>query len=299
MRPNRLVYTAFGLQTGAAINEEPVCMRVIGICRFSYPALGGFKRMHDSVAEREAYLYDPARMELRFRHFECLTLPSIAAQKDTDFTFLILVGDSLPRAYRDRLHDLTSAVPQIRIVAREPMRHRSAMQMAIKQELGPDDAESIQFRLDDDDAVAVNFTAGLRWFLRHTHGMRANWQTMAIEYSGGFTVRLSADGIATRQVQSGFWACGLAVWFRPGDPRTVMNFAHHKLHHKMPTLIHPQPLMYLRAVHDDNDSAAAAGAGPLQPLTPDQRSLLRNRFNVDEDRVKEVFSAQAASRGKA
>ena len=34
-------------------------MRVIGICRFSYPALGGFKRMHETVEEREAYLYAP------------------------------------------------------------------------------------------------------------------------------------------------------------------------------------------------------------------------------------------------
>ena len=83
-------------------------MRVIGICRFSYPALGGFKRMHDTVKEREAYLYAPARMELRFRHFECLTLPSIAAQQNPDFTFLVMIGQNMPKPYLDRLHGLTA-----------------------------------------------------------------------------------------------------------------------------------------------------------------------------------------------
>jgi len=37
-------------------------MRVIGICRFSYPAHGGFRRMHDTLEEREAYLYHDTRM---------------------------------------------------------------------------------------------------------------------------------------------------------------------------------------------------------------------------------------------
>ncbi|WP_412508637.1 glycosyltransferase [Roseovarius sp. SYSU LYC5161] len=271
-------------------------MRVIGICRFSYPAVGGFKRMHDTIEAREAYLYAPERMALRFRHFECLTLPSIAAQTDPDFTFLVLIGDSLPQRYRDRLHDLTAGMPQIRIVESPPMRHRPAMQAAITQALGPDAPESVQFRLDDDDAVATNFVSGLRWFLRHTQSLRRNWRSMAVEYSGGFAVRLSAQGIAARQLQTGFWACGLAVWFRQGVRKTVMNFAHHKLHHTMPTLIHPKPLMYLRAAHDDNDSAAGDSSGTLSAIDDDQRALFRHRFNVDEDRVKAAFSAPVGFR---
>ena len=40
-------------------------MRVIGLCRFSYPALGGFKRMHESVEDREARSF--YNVELRIR----------------------------------------------------------------------------------------------------------------------------------------------------------------------------------------------------------------------------------------
>lgn len=274
-------------------------MRVIGICRFSYPAMGGFKRMHDSIPEREAYLYDPARMELRFRHFETLTLPSIAAQKDPDFTFLVLVGDSLPQQHLSRLRDITAGIPQVRIVASEPMKHRLAMQIAIKEELGDDTEESIQFRLDDDDAVAVSFVRSIRWFARHTAPMRKRWKNMAFEYNSGYSVQLSASGIEAEKVQSPFWACGLAVLFRPGDPKTVMNYAHHKLHRQMPMMINPHPDMYLRAKHDDNDSAESYDPGPLRPLDETRRAFFKSQFNVDEAHVKSVFSAPAASRGTA
>jgi hypothetical protein len=266
-------------------------MRVLGICRFSYPAQGGFKRMHDSIESREAYLYDPARMELRFRHFECLTLPSITAQQNPDFTFLIVVGESLPKPYRDRLHDLTAAVPQIKVVAKPPMRHRSAMQLAIKEELGDDETESIQFRLDDDDAVAVGFTRSLRWSAKASRTMRKKWRNVAFEYNRGYSVALSDQGISAEEVQSPFWACGLAVLFRPNDPRTVMNYGHHKLHLEMPMISNPAPKMYLRSKHDDNDSGANFEPRSLQPLTDTDRAFFKRQFNVDEDQVKAVFSA--------
>ncbi|MFK7939839.1 MAG: glycosyltransferase [Roseovarius sp.] len=268
-------------------------MRVVGICRFSYPALGGFKRMHDTIAAREAYLYAAPRMDLRFRHFETLTLPSIRAQKDPDFTFLVLVGDSLPKPYLERLHDITANVPQIKIIAKEPMKHRLAMQIAIKEELGDDKEESIQFRLDDDDAVAINFVRSTRWFGRHTAPMRKRWKNMAFEYNTGFSVSLSADGIKAEEVQSPFWACGLAVLFKPGDRKTVMNYAHHRLHTHMPTMINPHPYMYLRSKHEDNDSEAAYKTGVLKPLDAAQRTLLKARFDVDEEHVKRVFGAPA------
>ncbi|MDZ7711181.1 MAG: glycosyltransferase [Roseovarius sp.] len=272
-------------------------MRVIGLCRFSYPALGGFKRMHETVAEREAYLYAPERMALRFAHFESLTLPSIAAQTNGDFTFLVVTGESLPEPWRTRLHDLAADVPQMRIVPMAPMRHRDAMRLAIKEALGEDETESIQFRLDDDDAVAVGFVQSLRWFERNTRRMRRAWRNVAFEYNRGYAVRLSEHGIEAEAVQTHFWACGLAVLFRPGDPKTVMNYGHHKLHHEMPTLINPEARMYLRALHGDNDTGDAQHPPALAPLDEAQRALFRRRFNVDEDRVKALFAARPAPAG--
>ena len=49
-------------------------MQILGICRFSYPALGGFQIEHDSIEERCDYLYAPEQLDMRFSCFETLTL---------------------------------------------------------------------------------------------------------------------------------------------------------------------------------------------------------------------------------
>ncbi len=274
-------------------------MRVIGVCRFSYPALGGFKRMHDSVAEREAYLYAPARMALRFAHFETLTLPSIRAQTDPDFTFLIVIGQNMPQQWLAKLQSLCATVPQVKIVAREPLKHRLALQLAIQDELGEERPESLQFRLDDDDAVGVDFVELIRSVARRTRRLRKREPRTAIEFNTGYSATLSADGIIAEDVISSFWACGLAVHFAQGDARTIMNYGHHKLHHDMPSIIHPRPPMYIRAKHTDNDSAAKFRPRRLKPLTDAQRQIFKDRFNVNEEQVRAVFSALDAPRGTA
>ncbi|PVA11223.1 riboflavin synthase subunit beta [Pelagivirga sediminicola] len=274
-------------------------MRVIGVCRFSYPALGGFKRMHDTVAEREAYLYAPARMALRFAHFEALTLPSVRAQTDPDFTFLVIIGPNMPAPFLEKLHALCDPVPQIKIVPREPLKHRLALQLAIQDELGKARPESLQFRLDDDDAMGVDFVEQIRSVARRTGRLRRREPRTVIEFNRGYSATLSADGIIAGDVISAFWACGLAVHFAEGDARTIMNYGHHKLHHEMPAIIQPRPPMYIRAKHTDNDSAAKFRPTGLKPLTDAQRQIFRDRFNVDEEQVRAVFSALDAPRGKA
>jgi hypothetical protein len=52
-------------------------MQVIGLCRFSYPAIGGFQVEHETIEDRIAYLYADARIEERFRLMEAVALPCI------------------------------------------------------------------------------------------------------------------------------------------------------------------------------------------------------------------------------
>lgn len=273
-------------------------MRVIGVCRFSYPALGGFKRMHDTLAEREAYLYAPTRMALRFAHFETLVLPSVRAQTDQDFTFLIVIGQSMPEPWLTKLRDLCAPVPQIKIVAREPLKHRLALQLAIQEELGPERPESLQFRLDDDDAMGVDFIELARSVVQRSDRLFHREPRTVIEFNSGYSATLSADGIITEEVVSSFWACGLAVHFAAGDARTIMNYGHHKLHHVMPAIIYPRPMMYIRAKHTDNDSEAKFLPRRLKPISDTQRRIFKDRFNVDEEQVRAVFSALAEPRDR-
>lgn len=265
-------------------------MRIIGLCRFSYPALGGFKRMHESVGEREAYLYNPERMELRFRHFETLTLPSIQQQQDEEFTFLIMIGENMPSPYLDRLMDLTSPIEQAKVIPTPPMQHRLAAQSVILNELGDNRPDSLQFRLDDDDAIGKEFTRLIRRRANQTARMRRHWRNMAFEFRKGYQVSLSENGMKARRVKSDFLACGLAATFRADDEMTIMNYAHHKIHNKMPTLIENSPAMYLRALHNDNDSRANAKINLLESLTTETEVMFKDRFNADENYVKQIFS---------
>jgi hypothetical protein len=52
-------------------------MQVIGLCRFSYPALGGFQVLHDTTEDRMAYLWSKERLEERFRLLETVALPCL------------------------------------------------------------------------------------------------------------------------------------------------------------------------------------------------------------------------------
>jgi hypothetical protein len=78
------------------ISRENDQMQVIGLCRFLYPVLGGFQREHETIEQQKAFLCDEARLKHRLRLFRAFNLPLTLDQTDTDFQYLILIGDDLP-----------------------------------------------------------------------------------------------------------------------------------------------------------------------------------------------------------
>ncbi|WP_136636890.1 glycosyltransferase [Pseudooceanicola onchidii] len=267
-------------------------MQVIGLCRFSYPALGGFQVEHDDPATRAAYLYAPDRMEARFRTFEAFTLPGLRAQTDPDFTFLIVVGDDLPAAWRTRLDRLTADIPQVVIQAHPPGPHRKVMQAAINS-VRDKGRITLQYRLDDDDGVAVEFTARLRAeAAAQTRALTGN-RHIAIDFRDGFIAAPGPEGLRLRRTTAPFMTAALAVMFEPDVQLTVMNFSHVKLEKFMTCVPVGGPPMYLRGYGDWNDSRQDAPALPddLRPPTPEEEALIRARFGVDVRRVRAIFSA--------
>jgi len=67
-----------------------------------------------SAPERASLLFDPARLESRLATFEHLTLASVKAQTDPDFTFVVLASAQMPECYQDRLEALCARVPGAR-----------------------------------------------------------------------------------------------------------------------------------------------------------------------------------------
>lgn len=268
-------------------------MQVIGLCRFSYPAIGGFQVNFEDMADKQAYLYAPARMEERFATFETITLPPLRAQTDPDFTFVVVIGDSLPAPYRARLETLLADMPQAIIQAHPPKQHRPVMKHIINSVRQPGPDPCLQFRMDDDDAVAVDFVARLRRVASDMTELTARDPLLAIDFNRGFIVRPGPDGIEAAETAIPYQTAALAMMIAPGSRQSIMNFAHHKLAQRMTTLTLTDSIMLLRGHNDYNDSrqGPATRKHKLSLMDAEGEALLAERFAIDADAVRAAFSA--------
>ncbi|WP_037314949.1 putative rhamnosyl transferase [Ruegeria halocynthiae] len=267
-------------------------MQVIGLCRFSYPAHGGFQIEHETIEERRSYLYDPARLEERFRLFETTTLPCFKEQTDEEFELLIVIGTCLPKPALDRLHDLTAGMKQVKIVARSPMRHRRVMKEVLNTARIDPDAPCLQFRHDDDDAVSVDFIERLRLATKDGEGLMRNSKYVAIDYNSGFLARFSDRGIQAAQIFRPLLGVGFGMYVRGGCDSTIMNFGHHRIGNFMPVISYPDAPMWVRTLNQFNDSPLARNNKvELAPLTPELEGEFIARFAIDQNEVRRVHAA--------
>ncbi len=267
-------------------------MQVLGLCRFSYPAIGGFQVEHASPAERAAFLYEPARMDERFRIFEAFTLPALRGQSDPDFTLLVVVGDDLPAVHLERLRALIAGLPQAQIVPRAPGVHRKVMQQVINAARRDDGQPCIQFRMDDDDAVSLRFVESLRQVAADVRPLIDRNRTTAIDFTRGHIARPSAQGIWAERVTRGYWAPGMAVVSAPRDPLTVMNFNHARVWHLMPTITLNTPDMFVRGICAQNDSSLVGGAD-MELLDPEGEARFSAAYGIDAGRVRALYRGPA------
>ena len=267
-------------------------MQIIGLCRFSYPALGGFQVTHEDVEDRSAYLYRPERMEERFRHFETIMLPSIAAQTETDFTFVIVIGDNLPEIYLERLLDLCAPIKQIVIQPHTPADHRETMQKAMNSVRDKTGAPCLQFRHDDDDAIAVTFVEEFKRAAMDCRALLDRNKFVAIDFPRGYVVRPTAKGLLVEETFHPFWGVALGCSVAPHIRKSIMNFAHGRLGRFMPSISFDKPVMYMRGHNDFNDSRQ--GPQVTQPdfklLDAAGEQMIRETFGVDADHVRRVFA---------
>lgn len=269
-------------------------MQVIGLCRFSYPAQGGFQVEHASIEERCRYLYSQPRMEERFRLFEAIAMPCLQEQTDPDFTFVVLVGDNLPKPHLERLNDLIVSFPQARIVTAAPGPHREVMKRVLNQARNNPQDPCLQFRHDDDDAVSVDFVERLRQTAADCPGLIAKNRTVAIDFNKGFVAEASADGLAVTEIHRPYYTAAMGMYVRGGCQLSIMNFGHERIARFMPSVTISDAPMFVRTHNGYNDSRQKkAKPLPLAPLTPELSGEFEARFAIREDDVRNAFSKQS------
>lgn len=269
-------------------------IQMLGLCRFSVLVEGGFQVVHADLQARRAMLYDPARLAQRFVWFEHLCLASLRAQTDPDFTFVVLVGTDFPEPWMSRLSDLVADVPQVVISCQPPGRHRDICMAALSPLIDRTADVVGQFRLDDDDAVAIDYIARSRSDFTLVEGLYRRHGIVASNYARGLQVTDTGDGLIYEKRAATDWSCGLTLYFPPDSNTGVMDYGHHRLAEFMPTISQNDSLMYLRGRHRFNDTRPKGqGKGDVWDAARANPVLL-SRFGIDG----EAFATALRSSGK-
>lgn len=210
---------------------------IVGICRFSF-----FGRS-DNVAWRgltnpgpevlagiAADLYATPRLTRRLHSFKRLTLASVRAQTDQDFVLLVLTSPQLPGWARQQLEELCAGCDNVQLIVSDAPTADEALAGPLAA-IGALGDQIVQFRLDDDDALHVNYVAALR---ENAHRMR-ELPAFAVSFARNLAVSVyPRQPTGLWMIQRPFMAAGLAVRLPPG--RGLFSFGHFAMRHKVTNL---------------------------------------------------------------
>ena len=254
-------------------------IQVLGLCRFSLVSEGAFQVEHATVAERRAFLYDPARLQQRFVWFEHIVLPCLRAQSDPDFRLIVLTGEDLPEPFASLLEALCQTVPQIVLERRPPGPHRDLCRDVMQAHVDPGADVVAQFRLDDDDAVAIDFVRRVRADFATLDPIYRMTGRLSLDYARGLVLSVEG-GITLRPVVVENWTPGLVIFLPPDSDRAILDFPHHWLLTQMPGVHLTDSYMFIRGRHETNDSRKWT-TGMAEPLPWERlRAVLKERFAI-------------------
>ncbi|MFT4013629.1 MAG: glycosyltransferase [Paracoccus sp. (in: a-proteobacteria)] len=236
---------------------------ILGICRFSFlgscdwaETQGKDGNSPELLARRAALIYAPKRLERRFTAFETLCLPSIRAQTDSDFRFLILTSPELPPLARERLMDLCAGLRQVRVLLSEKRNTLDALRPELQRAAAEAGRPVIQFRLDDDDALSRHHVARIR-----RHALRfTDLPAFGISYPRGLVFgSYGGAPVSFWNAHQPFMSAGATVRLRRAG-RSVYAFNHFQIPKNMPGFTDTSGLGYVQTRWDEGDSVASIAA---------------------------------------
>ncbi|MFV0490739.1 MAG: glycosyltransferase [Pseudorhodobacter sp.] len=137
-------------------------MKIYGHCRFSYFGTSDTGKAVQTLDDAKALLWNAERMAVRFHLFEKLMLPSLRAQTDDGFQFVVTTSEEMPDIYQARLDTLIEGVPNCRILRTSSRNINFALRPIMREASDDHQAPAIHFRLDDDDALCTSYVERLR-----------------------------------------------------------------------------------------------------------------------------------------
>lgn len=231
-------------------------IQVIGVCRFLVLVTNAFRGGPTDVQQRIGHLFAPARLAERFAWFEHVTLPSLRAQTDQDFQFVVLTSELLPDEWLERLYALVGHLPNFSIAMMPVSSHAEAGRPVFTHRIDRRSDVVAQFRIDDDDALGRDYVTRIRAdFIACLQPVLDLRGMLASNYANGFIFEADRDHTVLYRTSARDLSCAQTRYLRPDDPNTLFNFSHHKLHEVMPTVTFDNSYMYARGRNGSNDSS--------------------------------------------
>jgi len=266
-------------------------VQIGGLIRFSCPfeesGFGSFKWQFGDMKEMLAALFETSRMEERFLYFEKVCLHTLRRQTNKNFTVGVLVSEHMPATHRHRMDKLLSDFPQARQVMVAIQPYRQAIEQGYAEVFDRDTPYRLSFRLDDDDAVAVDFIEQVYNKAPHLIGLSEGKNPVALS----FLKKLTLHGMAgARKLEPKIDGNPLGLGLCMLSPResriNAYTFVHWKMVMHAQTVLDMGPLMNLRCFHTSNDSEMKTEGGRELKLSEAEiRRLLHSRFAMDMDEL--------------
>ncbi|MDO5613149.1 MAG: glycosyltransferase [Paracoccus sp. (in: a-proteobacteria)] len=255
---------------------------ILGICRFSFLGQSDFAAFRGRPERTEAFLtgaaanlYADDRMAARFHAFETICLPSVLAQQQPGFVFLIVTSARMPGHWLSRLRDLCDGHDEIHLLVTDETDLSDALRPTLLELHKASGGDLVQFRLDDDDALAADYIIRLRANARRLAGI----SQYAISFALGLNVALYPGQPTTLLAMNlPFLGGGLAM--RVANPRlSIFTRPHFRVGQLMTSLIvHDAPATLL--LRWPSDSRAL----DLNKLPPHLTRLDRTAFDASLNR---------------
>jgi hypothetical protein len=258
--------------------------QIIGVCRFSYLGEGGFVTQQQDFEKAAEVLYAIPRMLRRFAYFENICLPSLAAQTDPDFKLVALIGDTMPFRWRKRLKGLMEQYPFLEVCTLEAAGPLNSTRRAFRRGWNERSTYITGFRIDDDDAVAVDYIEKTRAIADQL--LSLGWADQDTPAAICFHRGIYWD--MARPEEDQFWdfsekePLGLAsaMITTPEGMSNIYRWNHRRLASQVRCWIDPNDYMFVRTLHGHNDSDRSIPPDARALPAFQARKLFRERFGL-------------------
>ena len=260
---------------------------IYGHIRFSFYGLTDTRTQPDEDGAAMARLYDETRMARRFFLFENLTLPSLLHQTDKDFRTVIMSSEVMPDRFKERLSTIAAKLPGAVVEYSHHQRGDLAFHKYMVEASGyKGRANSVHFRLDDDDAVSVNYIARLREVTRIlSPATHVTFPTGVFVFPASATEAVGVSMVQQRYLT----AIGLATVNGPSFQKNPFQMQHGNVWTRWPVISDPGFCSHIRSQHFENDSGAMQDRilGAVQRERNSRRG--RRHASAVDRRLSETF----------